>query len=178
VALPHVPWAMAVSPAAVGGNVGVAIPSSSGYLTIYSVSGTSTIGTPLDVDVSADALWSAAFSPTGTQLAAGGYDSIISIWNYPLANASAPPVISFSPDEPMRLEDVQAMAFSPNGRYLAVASGYNDMGHASIWDVTTQTMVGRVPFASHTPLSVAFAPSGNAIAVGEAGCGKFLLCTR
>jgi WD40 repeat protein len=179
-ALIHTPWAMAVSPVAVGGGIGVVMPSTSGYATIYSVTGTasaSTIGTPLDVNVSANELWSAAFSPNGTQLAIGGYDSYVNIWNYPLATASDPPAISFSIDEPMHLEDVQGMAFSPNGRYIAVASGYNQ-GHASVWDLTTKTLVGRFLLTSRYALSVAFSPSGNAIAVGEHGCGKFLLCTQ
>jgi WD40 repeat protein len=178
-ALVHVPWAMAVSPVAVGGGIGVVMPGSAGYATIYSVSGTAstaTIGPPLDLDVSPDPLWSAAFSPNGTQMATGGYDSFVNIWNYPLATASDAPAISFSVDEPARLEDVQGMAFSPNGRYLAVATGYNTAGHAAIFDLTTKTLVGRFALPTRFALSVAFSPSGNAIAVGEAGCGKFLLC--
>ncbi|HEY7373649.1 MAG TPA: hypothetical protein VIF57_15920 [Polyangia bacterium] len=178
-ALIHTPWAMAVSPVAVGGGIGVVMPSTSGYATIYSVSGTTTaatIGPPLDVNVSPTELWSAAFSANGTQLAIGGYDSFVNIWNYPLANASATPALRFSIDEPMELEDVQGIAFSPNGRYLAVATGYYNQGHASIWDLTTQTLVGRVALPTRYALSVAFSPSGNAIAVGEHGCGKFLLC--
>jgi len=48
----------------------------------------------------------------------------------------------------------------------------------SVWDITTQTRVGRYPLLDRFALSVAFAPSGNAVAVGEHGCGKFLLCTE
>jgi hypothetical protein len=177
VALPHIPWAMAASAGSNGGAIGVALPSTSGYATIYTITGQATVGAPLDVPVSANELWSAAFSANGTQLAIGGYDSFVDVWNFPLASASDQPAIKFSIDEPAELEDVQGMAFSPNGRYLAVASGFNT-GHASVWDLTTKTLVGRWTLPSRYAISVAFSPSGNAIAVGEHGCGKFLLCTE
>jgi len=125
---------------------------------------------------SANGVWAAAFSPTGTQLAVGGYDSYVDIFNLPLTAASTP-VVSFSVDEPAHLEDVNGIAFSPDGRYVAVASGFNQ-GAVSIWDITTQTRVGRYPLSQRFALSVAFAPAGNAVVVGEHGCGKFLLCTE
>ena len=177
VPLTHTPWAMALSPAPVpGGGLGVAIPSGDGYVTFYTVTGTSTVGTPVYLQDSANGVWAAAFSPTGTQLAVGGYDSYVDIFNLPLTAASTP-VVSFSVDEPAHLEDVNGIAFSPDGRYVAVASGFNQ-GAVSIWDITTQTRVGRYPLSQRFALSVAFAPAGNAVVVGEHGCGKFLLCTE
>jgi WD40 repeat protein len=175
--LPHTSWALAVSPIVAGGGLGVAVTSSAGYATVYNLTGQSTLGAAVDLPVSANGLWAAAFSPSGTQLAVGGYDSYIDIFNLPLASSSATPVVSFTVDPPAELEDVNGIAFSPNGRYVAVASGFSQ-GSASIWDVTTQTQVGRYPLLQRFPLSVAFSPSGNAIVVGEHGCGKFLLCTE
>jgi WD40 repeat protein len=175
--LAHVPWAMATSPAEVSGGIGVALVSTSGYATIYNVTGQATFGAPTIIQPTMNELWAAAFSATGTQLALGGYDSLIQIWNFPLASVNDQPTISFSIDEPDRLEDVNAIAFSPNGRYVAVAGGFNQ-GSASVWDLTTLTRVGRYQLADRYALSVAFSPAGNAIAVGEHGCGKFLLCTE
>src|SRR6185436_9806641 len=139
--LTHTPWAMALSPATIpGGGLGVAIPSGDGYVTFYPLNGT-TLGTPVSLQDSANGVWAAAFSPNGTQLAVGGYDSFVDIFNLPLT-ATSTPAISFSVDEPMHLEDVNGIAFSPDGRYVAVASGFNQ-GAVSIWDITTQTRVGR-----------------------------------
>lgn len=175
--LPHVPWAMAVSPVEVAGGLGVALVSTSGYVTLYNITSPATFGTPTVIQPTLNEIWTAAFSPTGTQLALGGYDSFINIYNFPLATVNDQPVISFSIDEPARLEDVNQIAFSPNGKYVAVAGGYNT-GSVSIWDLTTQTRVGRYQIPDRYALSVAFSPTGNAVAVGEHGCGKFLLCTE
>ena len=175
--LSHVPWAMAVSPAVVSGGQGVALVSTSGYATLYNITSPATFGTPTIIQPTLNEIWTAAFSPTGTQLALGGYDSFVNIYNFPLATVNDQPVLSFSIDEPNRLEDVNQIAFSPNGKYVAVAGGYNT-GSVSIWDLTTQTRVGRFQIANRYALSVAFSPSGNAVAVGEHGCGKFLLCTE
>ena len=106
-ALDHIPWAMSASPAEVSGALGVATVSTSGYATIYNIVSPATFGTPIIIQPSVNKLWAAAFSPTGTQLALGGYDSFVNIWSYPLASASAQPVISFSIDEPAHLEDVE-----------------------------------------------------------------------
>jgi len=176
VPLTHTPWAMALSPTTItGGGLGVAIPSGDGYVTFYTLNGT-TLGAPVYVPDSTNGVWAAAFSPTGTQLAVGGYDSYVDIFNLPLT-ATSTPAISFSIDEPAHLEDVNGIAFSPDGRYVAIASGFSQ-GAVSVWDITTQTRVGRYPLLDRFALSVAFAPSGNAVAVGEHGCGKFLLCTE
>jgi WD40 repeat protein len=174
--LTHTAWALAVAPVAVGGALGIAIPSADGYATVYNLTGTSTLSTPTTLQASANGLWSAAFSPNGMQLALGGYDSYVDIFSLPLTATSAP-VISFSVDEPALLEDVNGIAWSPDGRYVAVASGFNT-GAVSIWEVATKTRIGRYALQDRYALSVAFAPSGNAVLVGEHGCGKILLCTE
>ena len=140
---------MATSPSQVSGGIGVALVSTSGYATIYNVTGQATFGSPTIISQRRTSCGAAAFSPAGTQLALGGYDSSLTSGTFPLASPNDQPVISFSIDEPNRLEDVNAIAFSPNGKYVAVAGGFND-GSASVWDLTTLTRVGRYQLAAIT----------------------------
>jgi hypothetical protein len=48
----------------------------------------------------------------------------------------------------------------------------------SVWNVAARTVRSRFSISGQDALSVAFAPAGNVLAVGEEGCGKILLCTQ
>jgi WD40 repeat protein len=172
-------YLLSVSPTAVNGNVGIAVVGTDGYAAVYSLGPTFTVGTPVVLDVTADPVPSAAFSPNGALLAVGDYDAVTRFWTYPVASATTLPTGANIVIDPTSQQIVRGLAFSPNGSYLAVAGGYS--GDVSIWDVASRSELHRTAVPGSPPndaLSIAFSPSGNAIVVGERGCGKVLLCTE
>jgi WD40 repeat protein len=156
-----------------------------GEAEIFSFAG-STLNGPVLLDLSAsttyydDPIYSSAFTADGASLALGDYVSEVWLTGVPSASRTltTPSLVVDSTNYP----DVRALAYSPaNANYLAVGSGITlagDYGVLSIWDLSS-----RAPYASYTgvnatPQSIAFSPSGNAIVLGEAGCGRVLLCTN
>ena len=75
-----------------------------------------------------------------------------------------------------------ALAYSPaNANYLALGTGVTSSGQygiLSIWNVPAKSPIARFTSLNQTPQSVAFSPGGNAVVLGEAGCGRVLLCTN
>jgi len=47
-----------------------------------------------------------------------------------------------------------------------------------IWNVATRTEMYRYSLPTRHGLTAVFSPGGNALVVGERGCGKVLLCTE
>ena len=110
-------------------------------------------------------------------LAFGDYDAVTKFWAYPIPSAATPPMGANIVIDPVNLyQTVNGIAYSPNGNYVAIAAGYP--GDVSIWNVSTRTEMARHAIDSRHALTVAFSPSGNALVVGERGCGKILLCTE
>jgi WD40 repeat protein len=169
--------ALGVSPAIVAGGLGVAVAGAEGFTAVYTLSGQATLNTPVVLDVNPTEVYSAAFSPSGTLLALGDYDAVTHFWTYPVPTASTPETGAQVITDPVLLyQTINGLAFSPNGSYLAVAAGYP--GELSIWNVASRSVISRVSIPNENALSVAFSPSGNAVIVGEKGCGKILLCTE
>lgn len=170
---------MTASPMLVNNATGVAVTTSGGYGVVYNVSG-GTQGTPLTLDVTTNRmspLYSAAFSPDGALLAFGDYDAVTRFWTYPIPSATTPTTGANIVIDPVNLyQTVNDLEFSPNGNYLAIAAGYP--GDVSIWNVSSRIEMARYALSAHHALTVAFSPSGNALVVGERGCGKILLCTE
>ncbi|HEY1381149.1 MAG TPA: sigma-70 family RNA polymerase sigma factor [Gemmataceae bacterium] len=104
-----------------------------------------------------NAVYAAAFSPDGTLLAAGGYDSpkyFIRLWDV----ATGKEVRKFNG----HAGGVRTAAFSPDGATLA--SGGDD-GRLRLWDVATGQERRNVKLAdSRRVRSVAFAPDGKTVA--------------
>ena len=101
---------------------------------------------------------SLAFSPEGSTLASGdGWDNTTRVWDV-RTGESLHILWEYS-----GWGDVNAVAFSPDGRQLA--SGYDSNVH--LWDVSTgellETLVGHLGTIS----SVAFSPDGSALASGS-----------
>jgi WD40 repeat protein len=112
---------------------------------------------------------SAAVSPDASTLAAGGTAGRVALW--PIDDPSAKPVT-------VDLDGswAQQVAFSPNGRSLAVAvdgergqwdaGGLPDVGHVRFVDPATGAeTAGRLKFKGGPPIGVAFSPDGKLLAV-------------
>ena len=164
------PYGVAVSPNALSGLVGVAIPDALGLSEVYTLSDTGFAG-PGQINTSPQSIWGACFSSDGLQLVLTEVDALARFYGFP-SLMPAGNSLNIGNDD-----DVRGCAFSPNGSSIALTGGWSQ-GSASIWDVATRTMLSRYDFLDSriNGLSVGFAPAGNAIVVGGMGCGKVLLC--
>ncbi|WP_433714488.1 WD40 repeat domain-containing serine/threonine protein kinase [Nocardia sp. CA-084685] len=101
---------------------------------------------------------SVAFSPDGTLLATGSWDTTVRIWD----TRTHQPV-----EQPLTDHDdqVYSVAFSPDGTLLATGSWDTTV---RIWDTRTHQPVGQ-PLTGHTGRvnSVAFSPDGALLATGS-----------
>jgi hypothetical protein len=95
---------------------------------------------------------SVAFSPDGSQIAAGGWDGSVRIWK--VADATfIRALIGY---------DGRSAPYSPDGRWIATG-GAKDF---KVWDAATGRLALTVPGFSDKVLAVAFTPDGKAIVSG------------
>mmetsp|Transcript_72090 Transcript_72090/g.201197 ORF Transcript_72090/g.201197 Transcript_72090/m.201197 type:complete len:158 (+) Transcript_72090:1-474(+) len=100
-----------------------------------------------------DIVHAAAFSPTGTLLAVGGEDRVISML---LVDRDFESVSQF-----VCVAGVRCLGWSPDTRFLA--SGGEDM-QVTIWDVLSEQMVFQTPKATDWLCCVSFSPDGRWLA--------------
>ncbi|MCP3961829.1 MAG: hypothetical protein GY719_28640 [bacterium] len=97
-----------------------------------------------------EAMYALAWHPDGIELATGGVDGIVTLWDLETGL------------ERRRLEDssraVQSLTYSPDGRWLASGS---DAGIVRLWDLTKDREPRRLD-----GWAVAFNPSDNQLAIG------------
>ena len=102
-------------------------------------------------------VYSVAFSPDGTSLAATGADGEVRLWDWRKGVSERSLWAGKSPG--------RAVAFAPDGIHLAAA---NQAGEIRVWDLTTG---GEDPIAAATnagPVrSLAFSPDGSGLATGD-----------
>ena len=104
-----------------------------------------------------DGVLSVAFSPDGTQIATGGADGVVRLWQ---AQAGDPgKAVGY------HVGTVWAVAFSPDGAHVISAGADKS---ARIWDVRTGVL--RLQLTGHTDAvwSAAFSPNGAALVTGSA----------
>lgn len=176
------PTSLAVAAKAVNGQVGVAVSFTDGTMDVFSYANATITGpTTLTVDAAGDTVWNPAFSPDGTMVAIGDTASTIHFWSFPVpaSKAELGTDINFSTYDGADI--IYTVAFSPNGSYLAAGGGddFTDStdSNASLFTVSTRSLLARAN-SSHDVTSIAFSPSGNAVAGGELDCGKVFMCTN
>jgi WD40 repeat protein len=95
---------------------------------------------------------SVAFSPDGKQIASGGWDGSIQIWN--VADGTTIRVLGGY--------DGRSALYSPDGKWIACGGDKT----FKVWDATTGYPALTVPGFSKKVLTVAFTPDGNSIVSG------------
>ena len=177
--LPAVPYEVGASQVSLASGTPVTVVYSDGTaeLRLLTAAG---FGAPtaLAITNNDDSANDVQFSPDGTIMVAGGADARLNFWSIPLAGTQPfgqTIVIDDNPNDGIR--GINGIAFSPSGRHVAVASGgFFAGGHITIWDVAARSLRGRFTGIYYMS-SVAFSPSGTAVAAGEVACGKIAYCS-
>ncbi|HEX6579742.1 MAG TPA: AAA family ATPase [Actinomycetota bacterium] len=160
----------------------LAIPSAGGGVVIRDAASLDTVRT---IRTGTGDVLTAAFSPDGELLATethlfatepGGADRYrVALWDArsgePLADLTGPPLeVELGPDEAFP-NDVEALAFSPDGTLLA---GGDDAGHVYLWDAASHRVVGDPIEVPPDPqveingvLGVAFSHDGSMLAAAH-----------
>ena len=114
------------------------------------------------------------FSPDGKYLAASFTDKSVVIWNMVDQSIACPSINGLSESQVFTV-----LAFSPNGKDLAVGNDMSDNGKLTIWDPYTCQQKGATIDtallakisglgASGEVTSLAYSPDGKQLAIGEA----------
>jgi WD40 repeat protein/beta-lactamase regulating signal transducer with metallopeptidase domain len=102
------------------------------------------------------------FAPDGCSLATTGKDRTIKLWNLTTRRQTARATLKGD------LTPVWSVAYSPDGKMLAVADGPPDTpGTVTLWDVVTRKVSATLDGHERGVATVAFAPDGTTVASGS-----------
>ena len=111
-----------------------------------------------------DLVYGIAMRPDGRQLAAVGYDRLVSLWN--LEAVSKPAVKAIKPRYLRdHIDSVYGVAYSPNGRLAATAAADRTV---KVWDTASGKRLFTLSESTGELYTVAFRPDGKQIAAGGA----------
>ncbi len=102
-----------------------------------------------------DQVWTAALSPDGKRLAAGGEDKVVKIWDV----ATGKELLTLRGHEMW----VNAIAYSPDGKLIATG-GYDGM--VKLWDAATYQEIASIEAHEGRVRCLAFSPDGKQVATG------------
>ena len=113
---------------------------------------------PVQWNSSQDPVWSLSFSPNGQQIATGGWDRKLHLWD--LSEVKEPKPV-FSPRDHSHI--ITHVSFSPNGQKIAIAAQNSDL---QIWQLSGKPQEDSYSWNTkqNAILSVSFSPSGQQIA--------------
>jgi WD40 repeat protein/serine/threonine protein kinase len=164
------------SPTIAWSQGGVPSPTGSGQVTaapteLATITAATPLGEPLDGPT--DAVTSAAFSPDSGILAFGSDDATVRLWD--VSNPARRALLG-QPIAGPAGSVVSSVAFSPDGRTIAVGGGdrYHSLsgaGTVRLWDVSSPTApkpLGQLPMGTAGSVwSVAFSHDGRTLAAGS-----------
>jgi WD40 repeat protein len=106
----------------------------------------------------------AAFSPDGRTLAVGGGNGVVTLWD---VKSPRKPTVNALLREPPGRAAQNNMAFSRDGRILAVAAGESD-GSVTLWDAVSHASIGTLPVSRwvNACRPFALAPDGKTLVAG------------
>jgi WD40 repeat protein/serine/threonine protein kinase len=105
-----------------------------------------------------DAVDNVAYSPNGERIASGGYDGTVRLWD---AN-SGKEIFTMRGHQEQNCN--WALAFSPDGKWLASSGGWDKM--IKIWDVSNGTEVATIVGDRTAVRPVTFSPDSSYVAFG------------
>jgi WD40 repeat protein len=116
-----------------------------------------TAPTPAPVAAHTDSILAAAYSPDGKQIATGGYDRLVKLWNAQTAD------LLHTLNE--HSDTVYALVFSPDSQYLATAGADRAIKY---WQTLTGRRLFTLADATDWLYTLAFAPDGKHLAAAGA----------
>ncbi|MEW4529371.1 protein kinase [Maioricimonas sp. JC845] len=113
--------------------------------------------------------YQSAYSPDGQILASCGQDPIVHLWNPVTGESLGDLGPEADASDARSARSIDAIAFSPDGRFLATAGSY-----AVVWDLVSHQRLYRQPVRSRVT-SVAFSPDSRWLSAGTLDNRAYLI---